>query len=299
MIFTNHHWEEYNVKNNIYVIRLKHLILFCCAFLLVIGIGAGIAVSAVQTSGSAGETVRVPILMYHSILKNTRGSKYIISPDAFESDLKFLQAHGYTPIVMQDLIDYVYEGTALPQKPIILTFDDGHYNNYVYIYPLLKKYNAKAVISIVGSYTDMYTENPDTNANYAHLAWDTLKEMQNSGYVEIQNHTYNLHSLDKGRSGCKKKRGESLADYTSLLTHDIGSLQEKCTQQLGYTPTTFTYPFGSVSNDSFEIIKSLGFTASLSCQEGINELTRRPEELYMLKRCLRTPSKSAATILKE
>lgn len=281
-----------------YVIRLKHLIAACCTVLVSIVL-ISIGFRAVQTSADIENSVSVPILMYHSILNNTKNSKYIITPNGFEGDLKFLQEHGYTTVVMQDLIDYVYEGSPLPEKPVILTFDDGYYNNYFYIYPLLQQYHAKAVISIVGSYTDLYTDKPDTNPNYAHLSWDTLREMMDSGLVEIQNHTYNLHSLDKGRSGCKKKRGENSEDYANLLTHDIGGLQEKCREHLNYTPTTFTYPYGGISNASLEIIKSLGFTASLSCQEGTNELTRNPEQLYLLKRYLRTPSKRAADILKE
>ena len=167
------------------------------------------------------------------------------------------------------------------------------------IYPLLKKYQAKAVISIVGSYTDLYTESPDTNVNYAHLSWDNLREMKDSGFVEIQNHTYNLHSLDNGRKGCKKKSGESIEEYTSMLTHDIGSLQEKCLEQLGSTPSAFTYPYGLVSNESLDIIKSLGFKASLSRGEGIIEIERSPEHIYMMKRCIRTPARSAADILRE
>lgn len=286
-----------------YVIKLKHLIISCAALLCVLVLTVLIgtkAISTVRTSAEETDTVRVPILMYHSILKDTaKSGKYVVTPSAFESDLKYLKEHGYTTVVMQDLIDYVYNGTALPDKCVMLSFDDGYYNNYVYVYPLLQQYQAKAVLSIVGSYTDLYTEHRDTNANYAHISWDDAKEMMESGYIEIQNHTYNLHSLDKGRSGCKKKKGESKEAYAKLLNDDIGSMQKKSKEYLGYTPTTFTYPFGSVSNDSFDIIKSMGFTASLSCQEGINDLARDPDQLYMLKRCLRTPNKSAAEILKD
>ena len=279
-----------------YVIKLSRII----AVFAVILTAAVIAVTshtAVQTFAPDTESVRVPILMYHIILENSNGNKYIVSPGDFENDLKFLDNHGYTTIFMQDLIDYVYNGAELPEKPAILTFDDGYYNNYAYIYPLLKQYNAKAVISIVGSYTDMYTETIDTNVNYAHLSWDNAREMADSGFVEIQNHTYDLHSLDKGRNGCKKNSGESIEAYTELLTHDVGSLQEKCIEHLGNAPTTFTYPYGFISKESLDIIKALGFKASLSCEEGVNELERKPEQLFLMKRYIRTPTRSAADIL--
>lgn len=279
-----------------YIIKLKRIFVLFAA-VVTASVIAVIAHTAVQTSAPDTQTVRVPILMYHSILKHSTGSKYIVSPDAFESDLKYLNEHGYTTIFIQDLINYVYDNAELPEKPVILTFDDGYYNNYVYIYPLLQQYRAKAVISVVGSYADLYTETPDTHANYAHLSWDTIRELNNSGLVEIQNHSYDLHSLDKGRKGCGKNYGESTAEYTALLKRDIGGLQEKFAEQLGSAPAAFTYPFGTVSEESFDVIKELGFKASLSCQEGINELERDPEQLYMLKRCIRTPQRDAADIL--
>ena len=246
-----------------------------------------------------GDKIEVPILMYHSILRstNTHGN-YIISEAAFEAVLKYLKDNGYTTVVMQDLIDYVYKGKTLPEKPVVLTFDDGYFNNFFYAFPLLQKYNSKAVLSIIGYYTDLYTKTPDENPSYSHVTWNDVKKMMDSGLVEMQNHSYNLHTTDKGRNGSKKKKGESDAQYKAMLTEDLGKLQDCFKTNTGYTPNTFTYPFGSVSNASFDIIKEMGFKASLSCESGMNTITRDPECLYMLKRYLRTPKKSAESILK-
>lgn len=250
-----------------------------------------------DAQGAVG--VRVPILMYHLVLENSDGNRYTVSPAAFAADLKYLNEQGYTSIMMRDLIDYVYEGTELPQKPVILTFDDGYYNNYAYVYPLLKEYDARAVISVVGAYTDKYSGIDDTNVNYAYLTWDNLKEMTESGYVEIQNHTYDLHSLDKGRQGCKKKNGEGESEYKAMLNHDLSMVQEECREHLGKAPDTFTYPYGFISDESLEVVRSLGFKASLTCNEGINIIERRPDALYLLKRCIRTPRRGAADICGE
>ncbi len=253
----------------------------------------------ILSAASKKEKIEVPILMYHSILRstNTHGN-YIISESAFEADLKFLKDNGYTTIFIGDLIDYVESGKELPKKPVILTFDDGYYNNYLYAFPLLKKYNSKGVLSIIGYYTDLYTETPDENPSYSHVTWGNVKDMLSSGLVEFQNHSYNLHTTDKGRNGSKKKRGESDTEYRALLTSDLGKLQDSFKTNANYTPTTYTYPFGSVSNVSFDIIKEMGFKASLSCESGMNYITRDPECLYMMKRYLRTPKKSAETLLK-
>ncbi|MGM9937262.1 MAG: polysaccharide deacetylase family protein [Candidatus Ornithomonoglobus sp.] len=281
-----------------YIIRFRHLVALF-AVILAVSVITYTANNAIQTSAPVSESVSVPILMYHSILKYSDGNKYTVSPYSFEGDLKFLSNHGYTTIVMQDLIDYVYSGAKLPEKPIVLTFDDGFYNNYYYIYPLLRQYNAKAVISIVGAYTDEYQNNGDTNPAYAYLSWDSAREMADSGFVEIQNHTYNLHSLNDGRMGCDRNSTETTEEYISMLTKDLGTMQEKCIENLGSAPTTFTYPFGSISDESLGVVKDLGFKASLSCEEGVNELERDPEQLYLMKRYIRTPSRGAADILQK
>lgn len=211
------------------------------------------------------DSIEVPIVMYHSILKSRSGS-YIVHPETFEDDLKYIQSKGYSTVTMSDLINYVYDDIPLPEKPIIITFDDGNYNNLSYAVPLLHKYNMQAVISIVGQYADTYTKTDEANPNYGYLRWKDINELMLDGCIEFQNHTYNLHSSKGNRKGCRKLSSESLQDYTSFLTSDINKLQEEFAQNCnGYIPNTFTYPFGSISKESIPIIKSLGFKASLSC----------------------------------
>ena len=107
-----------------------------------------------EIQASAGtsdrDKVRLPVVMYHSILKNpVKKSEYVVSPDLLEKDLKYLKKKGYTPVFMKDVIAYEEGKGTLPAKPIVLSFDDGYYNNYYYAFPLLRKYDMKAVISIV------------------------------------------------------------------------------------------------------------------------------------------------------
>lgn len=237
----------------------------------------------VTANTNENNSIKVPIIMYHSILKSKTGT-YIVHPNTFENDLKYIKDNGYTTINMTDLINYVYNNEPLPEKPIIITFDDGNYNNLGYALPLLQKYNMKGVISIVGKYTDTYTESDEANLNYGYLRWKDINELINEGTIEFQNHTYNLHSNINGRNGCMKKRYESKADYEKMLTSDLTKLQEEFQLHTNYTPNTFTYPFGAISTDSTQIIKNMGFKASLSCTSGINYITKDPECLFLLKR---------------
>ncbi len=282
-----------------YIIKLKTL-LFAGLLLLTAAAGAvfgAVKIHTMTTSQQAG--IPVPIIMYHSVLKSAKPKdRFVITPQAFEQDLQYLREQGYTTVHMQDLIDFCSSGKALPEKPVVLTFDDGFFNNYTYVYPLLQEYGQKAVISIVGSYTDSYTESGDKNPNYAYLSWDECREMAESGVIEIENHSDSFHSIDTRRSGSRRNPSESAAVYEKIFKADISALQDKITSQLGKTPTTYTYPFGMVSLESVAYTKDLGFAATLSCAEGINYLTGDPEELYLLKRCIRPNNKSVEEIFK-
>lgn len=240
------------------------------------------------------ESATVVILMYHSLLKDpARHGKYVVSPDLFESDLKYLKEHGYSFVGIQELIDFVYSGDPLPKKSVVITFDDGYYNNYLYAYPLLEKYDAKMVISVIGKYTDLY-DGEKPNAYYSHVTWDMINEMLASGRVEIGNHTYSMHTNGE-RRGSKKIKGETDEHYSKILTEDIGKLQAEMFEHTGTYPSVYTYPFGAISNASFGIIADMGFLASLSCAEKPSTVTRgKPESLRCLGRFLRPTKISSA-----
>ena len=260
-------------------IHLSKILLFLTLLVTLLTVGISIFIATSE------DYIDVPIIMYHSILKDpSRSNKYTVTPAVLEEDLKYIKDKGYTTVTIADLISYVYDDSPLPEKPIVLTFDDGHYNNYGYLFPLLEKYDMKAVISIVGSYTDKFTETDEANLNYSYLRWKDIKELMDTGRIEFQNHTYNLHSNTGKRIGTKKIKGETDEHYKSILKDDILKLQQEFEENTNYTPKCFTYPFGGISNASLDIIKELGFKASLSCEQGINKLTKNPNSLYLLKR---------------
>ena len=280
-------------------IRIRKALAGAMAAVMAVAASGGLAlgvIAAVQADAEAKveDRIDLPIIMYHGLLKEEkRQGQFIISPNLFEQDLRYLQENGYTTVVIADLIAYVQDGKPLPEKPVMLTFDDGYYNNYLYAFPLLKQYNCKMVLSPIGRYTDEYTQNKDTHANYAHCSWDAVREMMASGLVEFQNHSFNLHSIDRGRKGAKKKAVESLVDYRTLLVEDVMKMQTRMREETGYTPTAFVYPFGAVSSESLPILKELGFQVTLICESHINAITRDPECLYGLGR-YRRPAKTGS-----
>ena len=232
------------------------------------------------------ESVQVPIVMYHLVLKDpARASKYVIPPETLESDLRWIRDHGYETVTAEDLIAYVHRGTPLPEKPIVLTFDDSYTNNYTYAYPLLDRFGMRAVLSVIGSVTDRYTVSGDENPNYANLTWSRIRELSESGVFEIQNHTYDLHRNDGPRKGCKRLAGESVESYQALLLRDLSQNQDAIERAIGVRPKVFVYPFGAISPESVEVIKRMGFSASFSCEEGVNLLRMGDiDGLFLLKR---------------
>lgn len=281
-------------------VRANRAVIFFCA----VAIAAAAVVFAAHASlaraaAAPAEGIRLPIIMYHSMLKEQkRLGRYVVSPAEFENDLRLLKAKGYHTVTVQDLVDYVRTGRALPEKPVMLTFDDGYYNNYTYAYPLAKKYGAKIVIAPIGYYTDLFSAKDADHPNYSHLTWEEISEMMSSGLVEFQNHSYNLHGSGR-RLGAQKRRGESKQAYAALLENDAGKMQSEMEEHTGYRPAAFIYPFGAASGDSDSILRGMGFQATFLCTEKVNRITRDPRCLYSLGRFLRPSGVSSEIFLRK
>ncbi|MGC6174727.1 polysaccharide deacetylase family protein [Lacrimispora sp. 38-1] len=281
-----------------YGIITKNIILIITFSLLTISIFNSIYKIHEVSSVQPIDGILVPIIMYHQVKDSGFGND-VISPNEFESDLKYLEENHYNPITMTQLIDYVYNKKDLPQNPVILSFDDGYLSTYLNVYPLLKEYNMKIVLSIIGKSVDDFSKVCDENIEYSHLTWNEVKEMQQSGLVEIQNHSYNLHKISKVRYGCSQMANESLEHYEEFLSNDIKMLQEEITAMTGNSPNTFTYPFGRYNEKLETIIKKLGFKATLTCKFGVNVINNDPDTLYCLKRIRRAHNHSIKKMLKE
>ncbi len=255
--------------------------------------------AALLSSVAPEKSIPLPVVMYHGLVKDKKyQNKFFIDPKLFEKDLKYLKENNYTPILMENLIAYVDKDIPLPEKPVLITFDDGFYNNYLYAYPLLREYDMKAIFSIIGELTDKSSEIKDKNAYYSYLTWDEVKELSASGFVEIQNHSYDMHNNNSQRRGAIEKSGESKENYQLAMEEDIGKFQDKILEITGQKPTTFAYPYGYISKSSEEILKTMGFRSTLSCEEGLNYITKDPECLFHLKRVCRSPKKSSEDFFK-
>jgi peptidoglycan/xylan/chitin deacetylase (PgdA/CDA1 family) len=253
---------------------------------------------AAASDTEAEEKVRLPIIMYHEVKEFSLG-KDVISPWEFESDLKYLRRNDYTTVTMNDLLLWFYCGATLPPNPIMLTFDDGYLSTYKYVLPLLKEYDMKIVLSLIVRDTDNFTRSPDGSIDYSHVTWPQLNEMLDTGLVEVQNHSYDLHGFSNGRYGCIRKNGEPQDNFASVLKNDLTRAQSEIFRMTDRIPTTFTYPYGRYSAETDDILKELGFQATLSCRYGLNVLTRQRPDLYRLRRLCRAHGEGLGPLLEE
>lgn len=243
------------------------------------------------------EGICLPVLMYHSVSDSQQG-EYVISPKVVEQDLLYLREHGYETVFVADLIAYVYEGTALPEHPVLVTLDDGFYNNLSELLPILQRYDMKATVSVVGKFMDRQASQDAHHPAYSYLTYDEVRALSQSGNVEIGNHTYDLHG-SHGRKGCAILPGESEAAYAALLRADVGRLQSQLTADAGVTPVVFAYPFGYLCRESIPALKGMGFLATLTCYERPNYITRDPDCLFGINRYNRPSGISTEAFMKK
>ncbi len=243
---------------------------------------------------------RLPILMYHSVVTDpSLCGDYVITADMLEEDIVWLLENGYTPVFCSELPPFAEGRGELPEKPIVLTFDDGCYNNFYYVLPLLEKYKVKAVFAVVGEWTVAAAEQAEPSPVYSSMDTDNLRSMVLSGFCELANHTWSMHSLgeDGGRRGVLPLDNESDRDYRRALWGDLTDCA-KVIRAAGQQPTTLAYPYGFRTDMSEQLVGELGYTVTLGCDERVNTVSVGDYGcLFGLGRYNRPSSRSAEDIL--
>ncbi len=262
-----------------------------CVFLL-FGSIFNIAVPNISASAKAGTAVS--IVMYHQICDNPSVlGDYAITPELLREDFEYMKNNNIHPVSFAQLTKYVKTGDALPENPVVITFDDGERSFLTKVLPLLKEFSFPANINIVGSLAELYTENGETDDRYAYLNADDIRLLSQEPLVEIGYHSYNLHSLSN-RRGMGRIYGETDPEYEKLILGDIKSFNNFFKTITDSQPTIAAYPYG-IRNDTLqELLKSNNFTVTLTCRESPNTLTAGGDlfELGRFNRPYRVSSKT-------
>ena len=251
------------------------------------------AYAARTQSTSAPETVALPIVMYHHIAESDALlGKYVISPAELENDLAYLRSAGYESVSVQQLLDWSEGKCALPEKPCMITFDDGYESTGVYAAPLLEKYGFTGVVAVIGSVAEQYSREPDHNLRYSHLDWSAAAALQRSGVMEMQCHSWAMHEL-KPRKGCDRIPGESAGAYRAALTEDTERFLDGCAEHGAEPVPAVAYPFGAYCAQTVEILRDMGFRVGFTCTEKVNHVSGEAAELMELGRFNRPHGPSA------
>lgn len=189
-------------------------------------------------------TPSIPILMYHYVGENPNpsdfGRDYLsITPTKFEEQLTYLKNNGFTTISLDELYGIFNNQIASPAKPVVLTFDDGYIDFYTTAYPILVKYNFKAVSFIpTGLIGTGY-----------YMNWDQIKEIQRTGLVTFEGHTIshpNLTLLDSGAALRELKEGREILQ-----------------SQTGYPVNFIAYPYGISNYQVQDLARQAGFVGGV------------------------------------
>ncbi len=180
------------------------------------------------------------ILMYHSVADDgTDCGAWTTTVRQFRADLQWLTDHGYTTVLPSELTG----DTSLPEKTVMLTFDDGYADTYRNAYPLLREFGAKAVIlPIVERVED---EKP------GFLTWDMCREMGKSGLIEFGTHTYDLHAAGIGRL-----EGETRREYEARVFPDLLRSKALLEERLGQEVRVLAYPHGTTEDWAHDFVRS-------------------------------------------
>ncbi|MCG2725845.1 MAG: polysaccharide deacetylase family protein [Elusimicrobia bacterium] len=203
----------------------------------------------------------LPVLIYHKIgypPKNSKLKSLWVKPETFEKQVKYLNKHGYTTVLFSDILADFKGEKALPEKPALITFDDGYENNYTYAYKILKKLNAKGNIFVVyntiGKANVWHNTNSEPWINMASIAM--LKEMQDSGIIEFGAHTMNHPDL--------------LKLPADMISWEIKESKKQLETALQTEICAFAYPYGAGAYNNKVRDKALeaGFTFDFSFKQG-------------------------------
>ena len=239
---------------------LVGLMMICSAFFM------GQALAAPNNNG-------VIILCYHDV--GPVNSIWSVTPERLEEQFKYFKTEGYHMISLEEYLKFCRGEITLPEKSILLSFDDGYKSFYTEVFPLLKKYNYPAMMAIIATWPELYSD-----SNFA-VSWSELKTMEESGLVTIASHSADSHryqvvnpqgDVSQMLESFKYENNkyESLAEFKDRVKSDYVEAQNIFKKNLGHKVTAMVWPFGAYNEESIAIGKNNGFEAFFALEGGVN-----------------------------
>lgn len=201
------------------------------------------------------DNIGIPVLYYHSVDENA-ANEVTITPEKLQEQLDYINDKYYVTITMTELYDHIENNKPIPEKSILITFDDGYMNNYTEAFPMLKELNMTATIFCVGNSLD---------GSY-YLSEEAIKEMSDYG-IDIESHTVNHVHLDT-----------MSYDEQLLELKNSKNILEKIT---GKEVLSLAYPFGDYNDNTIKAAKDAGYKMGFTTKLGLSD---RTDDIYKLDR---------------
>lgn len=207
-----------------------------------------VASGSYMTSASAKKSsnVEIPVLLYHVVKPNPDpNNPWQFSLEEFEKHMAYLKENGYRTLTIKQYFNILDKKAAMPEKPILLTFDDNSNDFYPYVYPVLQKHGMKAT---------QFTVSDWVNGSWNMTASEILTVMENG--VDIQNHTVSHPFL----ANLSKEQQYAEINNATIALKEL----------TGKTTDVFAYPYGNYNAQTLSVLKELGFKGAFKVGGGIS-----------------------------
>lgn len=262
---------------------------------------AGLLALSVSFAHQVNATPEFQVIAYHDVRDYVQElvdpDQYAISTRHLIDHFTWLRSNGFTPVSVSDLLAAQRGEMQLPEKAVLLTFDDGLRSVYTHVFPLLRLFEYPAVISVVTSWIS--GESQPSDGAYANtsefVTWEELKEMSESGLVEVATHSHNLHAgvlantqgntqpaaVTRGYLGSRyETTDEYIARVRSDLEHSVSLIYDN----VGVRPRVMTWPYGAYNEPLVGLADELGMPITLT----LDSEPKTVDELHVVSRHLVT-----------
>ncbi|MGQ4879223.1 poly-beta-1,6-N-acetyl-D-glucosamine N-deacetylase PgaB [Billgrantia sp. LNSP4103-1] len=255
---------------------------------------------ALASTDTGSEAGKFSVISYHDVVDLEQSPDTKVFPQTITRQLlvehfNLFAELGFHPVSYQQIIDAREGRQPLPEKAVLLTFDDGYRSFYDIVYPLLKLYDYPAIAAVVGSWLDvpageLVTYGETTLPRERFMSWSQLRELQQSSLVEIASHTYDLHKGLIGNpfgnlqpaattSAWSPSGYESESEYVARIRNDMQMTRQRFEEELGKGPRIMVWPYGAYSNVALSLAREAGMSHTFSLLGHVNNVNDDPKEM--------------------
>ena len=237
-----------------------------------------LTIGLLTLSGRSGmDACRLPVLMYHHFDDNVVADT-VVSAQRFREQMTALKDAGYTAVTLRQVLDYVDHGVQLPEKPVLITMDDGYTSNLTVAAPILEELGMCATVFMIGIYEGEQISPNSGNPLYpARFSYEDAKVWVDKGVLDLQSHTYNMHQQAtdgfSGRDGLLPMAWESAREYRTALLDDAKAFAQRRAQHgIDTTLCALAYPYGFFTDLSDKTLREAGIRITFTVLEHTNLL---------------------------